>query len=254
MTPLEATAFALGIHEDTGLADVPDRDAARRRRARLVPPPRRRGRSWSIVPPHAARRRRALAAECLIDAAEPHTTGGIEMLVSAVSWPGYVDGVSNLAHKIIDLTDCRALVAPRRDGRAGVRGRAQPHGRARCRAFSPRALGGRRASPASSAIFRGTLAEARDARARGAARRHPRSAPRPRRHVRPAAPCRPARPSRRRWSPASATAQAASWSRTDDRLVGSVSREDLDKAVGHGLSHAPVKGIMCERVADGRRG
>ena len=30
----------------------------------------------------------------------------------------------------------------------------------------------------------------------------------------------------------------------DGRLVGSVSREDLDKAIGHGLAHAPVKGIM----------
>src|SRR5207245_3927023 len=31
-------------------------------------------------------------------------------------------------------------------------------------------------------------------------------------------------------------------------LVGAVSREDLDKAIGHGLSHAPVKGIMSGRV------
>jgi tRNA nucleotidyltransferase (CCA-adding enzyme) len=35
----------------------------------------------------------------------------------------------------------------------------------------------------------------------------------------------------------------------DERLVGGVSREDLDKAVGHGLSHAPVRGIMSSRVA-----
>ena len=34
----------------------------------------------------------------------------------------------------------------------------------------------------------------------------------------------------------------------DGRLVGSVRREDLDKAIGHGLSHAPVKGIMSGRV------
>jgi tRNA nucleotidyltransferase (CCA-adding enzyme) len=32
------------------------------------------------------------------------------------------------------------------------------------------------------------------------------------------------------------------------RLVGAVSREDLDKAVGHGLSHAPVRGIMSRTV------
>src|SRR5262249_943933 len=32
------------------------------------------------------------------------------------------------------------------------------------------------------------------------------------------------------------------------RLVGAVSREDLDKAVGHRLSHAPVKAIMSSHV------
>ena len=33
-----------------------------------------------------------------------------------------------------------------------------------------------------------------------------------------------------------------------DRLVGSVGREDLDKAVSHDLAHAPVRGIMSSRV------
>jgi tRNA nucleotidyltransferase (CCA-adding enzyme) len=34
----------------------------------------------------------------------------------------------------------------------------------------------------------------------------------------------------------------------DGRVVGAVSREDLDKAIGHGLAHAPVRGIMSGRV------
>src|SRR5438067_1153377 len=34
-----------------------------------------------------------------------------------------------------------------------------------------------------------------------------------------------------------------------DELAGAVSREDLDKAISHGLSHAPVRGIMSSRVA-----
>jgi tRNA nucleotidyltransferase (CCA-adding enzyme) len=32
------------------------------------------------------------------------------------------------------------------------------------------------------------------------------------------------------------------------KLVGAVAREDLDRAIGHGLSHAPVKSIMSSRV------
>jgi tRNA nucleotidyltransferase (CCA-adding enzyme) len=34
----------------------------------------------------------------------------------------------------------------------------------------------------------------------------------------------------------------------EGRVVGAVSREDLDKAIGHGLGHAPVRGIMSGRV------
>ena len=33
-----------------------------------------------------------------------------------------------------------------------------------------------------------------------------------------------------------------------------MSREDLDKAIGHGLAHAPVRGIMSSQVRDGRGG
>ena len=34
----------------------------------------------------------------------------------------------------------------------------------------------------------------------------------------------------------------------DGRVVGAVSREDLDKAIGHDLAHAPVRGIMSGHV------
>src|SRR2546423_11068188 len=34
-----------------------------------------------------------------------------------------------------------------------------------------------------------------------------------------------------------------------EEVIGAVGREDLDKAISHGLSHAPVKGIMSSRVA-----
>jgi tRNA nucleotidyltransferase (CCA-adding enzyme) len=34
----------------------------------------------------------------------------------------------------------------------------------------------------------------------------------------------------------------------EGRVAGAVAREDLDKAVGHGLAHAPVRGIMSGRV------
>src|SRR5262245_55657325 len=109
-TALEATAFALGIHEDTGsltyvTTTQRDIDAL----------------SWCIR--HGARQdlvneylHTPLAADertllnALMECVEPASAHGEEVLVSALSWPEYVDGVSNLAHKIVDLTDARALV------------------------------------------------------------------------------------------------------------------------------------------------
>ena len=46
----------------------------------------------------------------LLDALEPVEPHGDDVLLASVTWPEYVDGVSNLAHKIVDLTDARALV------------------------------------------------------------------------------------------------------------------------------------------------
>ena len=38
----------------------------------------------------------------------------------------------------------------------------------------------------------------------------------------------------------------------DGRVVGLVTRKDVDKAVRHGLEHAPVKGFMAREVDHGR--
>jgi tRNA nucleotidyltransferase (CCA-adding enzyme) len=44
-------------------------------------------------------------------------------------------------------------------------------------------------------------------------------------------------------------AQSGNLVAEDGRLVGVVAREDLDRAVAHGLSHAPVKAVMSGRAA-----
>ena len=45
----------------------------------------------------------------LMAAIRTERVAGVDVLVAAVTWPRHVDGVSNLAHKIVDLTDCRSL-------------------------------------------------------------------------------------------------------------------------------------------------
>ena len=109
VTPVEATAFALGIHEDTGSLTYP---STTQRDADALVWCLRQGARQELLStylnlPLAEEERELL--NVLIERVEAVDAGGVEALVSSVSWPTYIDGVSNLAHKIVDLTDCRAL-------------------------------------------------------------------------------------------------------------------------------------------------
>ena len=246
-TSLEATTFALGIHEDTGsltFASTTQRDVdalawCLRHGARqdLV--------AAYLHTPLAADERALLHA--LTEALEPVDAAGEEVLVAAVRWPAYVEGVSNLAHKLVDLTDTKALILlVEMDARvfAVVRSRTD-HVDASALAG---ALGGGGHAQAASAIFRGDLGSARELvleRLRGA-RREPRSArtvmSTPARSVEPEETVRGAMVLCQRHG------QSGVFVTEGGRVVGGVSREDLDKAIGHGLAHAPVRGIMSGEV------
>src|SRR5512133_168623 len=110
VTPVEATAFALGIHEDTGSLTYP---TATQRDAEALAWCLRHGAQQELLAeflhsPLTEDERELLSA--VLDRLEPRELAGLEVLVAAVAWPTYVDGVSNLAHKVVDLTDTRALV------------------------------------------------------------------------------------------------------------------------------------------------
>jgi tRNA nucleotidyltransferase (CCA-adding enzyme) len=248
VTPLEATAFALGIHEDTGSLTYP---TATQRDAEAL--------AWCLR--HGARQdllaqflhtplteeERELLGE-ILEKLEPRELAGIEILVAAVSWPRYVDGVSNLAHKVVDLTDCKALVLlVEMDDRVFSVARSRtPEIDA---AAIAQLLGGGGHAQAASAIFKGSLEEARTRLDEGlpkAARRLVRAGTlmsSPARMVAPDETVARALVACQRYG------QSGILVAEGDRLAGVVGREDLDRAVAHGLSHAPVKGIMSTRVA-----
>jgi tRNA nucleotidyltransferase (CCA-adding enzyme) len=245
--PLEATAFALGIHEDTGSLTYPT--TTRRDADALAWCLRHGARQHELAHylhlPLDADERALLAA--LIDAVERVESAGAELLVSAVEWPRYVDGVSNLAHKLVDLTDAPALVTL-----------IEMDGRTFCVARSRRpeldasvlagALGGGGHAEAASAIYKGRVADARAA-LEGALPRAVRAAPTAAEVM--SSPVRAVGPDEsvaRAMVLCQRYAQSGVLVLDGDRLVGSVLREDLDKAIGHGLSHAPVRGIMSARV------
>src|SRR4029077_11988916 len=109
-TPTEATALALGIHEDTGSLTLPTTTV---RDIEALGFCARHGASQELVssllhPPLGADQRALLAA--LMEAAEPQQAAGVEVQLAFADWPGYVEGISTLASKMVDLSDCRALV------------------------------------------------------------------------------------------------------------------------------------------------
>ena len=248
VTPLEATAFALGIHEDTGSLTYP---TATQRDAEALAWCLRHGARQELLAeflhsPLTGDERELLGA--LLDALAPHEVAGVETLVAAVSWPSYVDGVSNLAHKVVDLTDTKALVLlVEMDGRVFcvVRSRTQELDAAAAAGI----LGGGGHPEAASAIFRGGLEDAR--RQLLDALQHAVREPVTAGQIMSS----PARtvPADETVARALVTCQRYGQSgilvADGGKLEGVVGREDLDRAVAHGLSHAPVKGIMSANVA-----
>ena len=242
-TWLEATTFALGIHEDTGSLT---HTTTTQRDVDALAWCLRHGARQDLVAaylhlPLAADERELLNR--LVESLEPVDAAGEEVLLAAVRWPEYVEGVSNLAHKIVDLTDAKALVLlVEMDERvfAVVRSRTDTVDASEIAS----ALGGGGHAHAASAIAREDLDETRErvlellARPPREHRRARDVMSRPARSVAPDASVRDAMALCQRHG------QSGVFVTDGERLVGSVSREDLDKAVGHELGHAPVRGIM----------
>jgi tRNA nucleotidyltransferase (CCA-adding enzyme) len=248
VTPLEATAFALGIHEDTGSLTY---GSATQRDAEALGWCLRHGANQQLVGdflhmPLAADERGLLNAA--LDALEPVEAAGVELLVSAMSWPSYVDGVSTVAHKLVDLTDARAVaLLVEMDARVFCVVRSRTHDLHAGTLAG--ALGGGGHEGAASAIFRGPLEEARDRLLAGVPQALP--SPMTARDLMSTPP---------RWvAPDETVAQAMVLCQRhrqsgvlvaqNRHVLGVAAREDLDKAIGHGLSHAPVKAVMSARPA-----
>ena len=247
VTVYEATAFALGIHEDTGSLTFP---SATERDAEAL--------AWCLR--HGARQdlisrflRSPLAPgeielfEALLAVLRPHRVHGIDVLVATLAWPDYVDGVANLAHKLIDVTDAAALVLlVEMDGRTVcvVRSRVPEVDAAALAA----ALGGGGHAAAAAGIVRKPAAAA-EALLLAALPAAVTAAVCAREIM--SSPARSVDPDD---SVAMAMAlcqrhgQSGVLVARSGRLEGVVGREDLDKALGHGLSHAPVKAVMSAAV------
>ena len=248
ISPLEATIFALGIHEDTGSLTYPGTTA---RDAEALALCMSLGASQSLIGkylhnPLSEEQRQLLLR--LVDELEPASAAGVEVFYAGASSPVYVEGLSVVAHKIMDITDCQALiVAVEMEDRIFIVGRSKSRLVDVARVLA--AIGGGGHSQAASAIVKGSgLAEARrklmEALA-GIAQEPLRARDimsQPVHFIDARTSIREALLFCQRHGHSGVSVSE------DGRLAGVVSRKDLDKAVAHHLGHAPVKGIMSRGV------
>jgi tRNA nucleotidyltransferase (CCA-adding enzyme) len=236
VTPFEATVFALGIHEDTGsltFATTTTRDAE--------------ALAWCM----RCGADTELLEKWLTNAltpAEELVIAEASVLLSARREDLYVEGVSVVAHRVMDLTGCDAyFLLVEMEGRVFVTARSRG-GRVDV-AGALRAVGGGGHTAAASAVVKDRpLAEvaATVAAAVPAA----------------VAPTRVALDVVEPGPPAvvetTQVDEAALLCRRDGiggvgvlrdgLLVGRVALADLERASAHGLGHAPVKAVMTSRV------
>ena len=247
VTAFEATAFALGIHEDTGSLTFP---GSTERDAEALAWCLRHGARQDLVsrflrtpldPSHIA------LFEALLERLRPHRTAGIDILVAALAWPQYIDGVANLAQKLIAVTDAAALVVlVELQGRTVcvARSRVPEVDAARLAA----ALGGGGHAAAASAVVKEPFAAAE----RLVLAALPAAVtPAPQARDVMSAPARTVGPDdtvEAAMALCQRHAQSGVLVADAGKLAGVVGREDLDKAIGHGLSQAPVKAIMSAAV------
>jgi tRNA nucleotidyltransferase (CCA-adding enzyme) len=248
VTPFEATVFALGIHEDTGsltFSTTTTRDAEALVYCMRAGADTELLEKWLTSALTPAQRRTLAGA---LETAVELPVGEASILISALREDFYVEGVSVVAHRVMDLTGCDAyFLLVEMEGRVFVTARSRG-GRVDV-AEALRTIGGGGHTAAASAVVKDRdldeVVAAVSAAAPGAV-----------------APTKIALDALEQGPPAvdavTAVDEAALLCRRDglggvgvthgERLHGRVALTDLERASAHGLGHAPVKAVMTTRV------
>ena len=246
--PMQATAFALGIHEDTGSLTY---SSTTHRDIEALAACVRAGANQELLGRYLRGPLQPDQRELLrrLDAARMESMlAGLRLVTSSAEADSYVEDVSTLVTRIGDVADWDVLVlSVAMEGRVLVVGRSRTTAVAIDRALEP--LGGGGHAQAASAVVRGsdhravlqrTLAEiervAKPPLRAGDVMSQPVHAVSSQDEI----------------SAALIECQRLGLSgiqvSDDGALTGVVAREDLDRAMHHGLSHAPVKAVMSAGV------
>jgi tRNA nucleotidyltransferase (CCA-adding enzyme) len=248
ITPFEATVFALGIHEDTGsltFSTTTPADAEALALCMLRGADIALLEKWLTNALSAAQRRTLAAA---LEAAVELPVAAATVLLSALRQDLYVEGVSVVAHRVMDLTGCDAyflLVAM--ENRVFVTARSRGGRLDVAKALA--VVGGGGHSAAASAVVKDRTLDEVVAALTAAAPTAVVAGRTVRDVLVPLPP--PVDLS-------TSIDEAALQCRREGlggvvisdagRLVGKVALADLERAATHGLGHAPVKAVMTSRV------
>ena len=245
---LAATIFALGIHEDTGSLTYPRTTI---RDAEMLAASMRLVASQPLVERYlhsALTADQRLVLMEMVDLVRLERVRGLDVHTVALDVATYVDGLSVIAHKLMELINAEVLLQA-----VGMEDRVFVTARSRAGSVDVGALlrfleGGGHAQAASAVVRDRTARQTIDALLEQLAQSNLGA---------PTAGEIMSRPVRlidadTTVTEALVTAQRYGHSgicvREDGRVVGIVARRDLDKALRHGLGHAPVKGVMTRTI------
>jgi tRNA nucleotidyltransferase (CCA-adding enzyme) len=248
ISPLEATIFALGIHEDTGSLTYPRTTV---RDAEMLALCMRLGASQTLIEhylhnPLTLDQREILLR--IVDEVRVEDVSGQEVHVVALTNPVYVDGLSVVAHKVMDLLNSDVLLqVVEMESRVFVTARSRSARVDVAELLEP--FGGGGHAQASSAVIRDAGADEVLRRLLDHLADSVAQLPmavdimsRPVRFIDAETPVEEALLAAQRYGHSGISVKE------NGQVVGIVARRDLDKAVRHGLGHAPVKGVMTRNV------
>jgi tRNA nucleotidyltransferase (CCA-adding enzyme) len=244
VTPREATIFALGIHEDTGSLTFA---TTRVSDAEALAFCMRRGADPAVIvqflqSPLSDPQRQALAAA--LNAAERLPLPGLTVLVATLKRTAYVEGVSVVAHRVMDLVHCDAFfLLAEMEQRVFITARSRGDLLDVNRILAP--LGGGGHAAAASAVLKDVPIDVCRERLVASVTACAADMPSVGERARPGL---PAVTLDTRVDEALVQCHRERLSGLavldGDVVVGSVSEPDLERAAGHRLGHAPVKAVM----------
>lgn len=246
VSPLEATLFALGIYEDTGCLTYPSTTLADVAALHFL---WEKGVNLRVVNQFLNRplsqEQRSILDE-MLSSTEYHELRGVRVAITSADSAAYVNGLALLTHKLIEIEDVDVVFSiVFMEDRVYVVGRSRLDHFDLQKALAP--LGGKGHPKAASAVVKGaTVADVRE-KLVGYLYREVIPVPvardimsYPVRTVRPTTTVDRARELMLRYGHSGFPVVE------DGKLVGIISRRDLEKAAHHGLGHAPVKGFMSK--------